>query len=232
MRNIKATADSEAGVMPSTELIEAMGKYNEELVNAGIMLSGEGIKPSSQGVRVAFEGEDRTVTNGPFANPNEIVAGFWIWQVKDMDEAIAWVKRAPTRCSAPVKSRSAQRSRRPTSAPSLPRRCRSKRNAYATAWKAASRPRARLSSCNRAQRLLDPATSRWRMRTPTGILPLCQPQPRLCPALADRRWKPAGKALPPATGFADWPKRASIRSQKAHVSARKGLALGKTSRIC
>ena len=92
---IKATADSEAGVMPSTELIEAMGKYNEELVNAGIMLSGEGIKPSSQGVRVAFEGEDRTVTNGPFANPNEIVAGFWIWQVKDMDEAIAWVKRAP-----------------------------------------------------------------------------------------------------------------------------------------
>lgn len=92
---IKATEDSEAGIMPSMELIAAMGAYNEELVNAGIMLSGEGLKPTSQGARVVFDGDGRTVVNGPFANHNEIVAGYWMWQVKDMDEAIEWVKRAP-----------------------------------------------------------------------------------------------------------------------------------------
>ncbi len=92
---IKATADSEAGVMPSTELIEAMGAYNEELVNAGVMLAGEGLHPSSNGKRVAFDGEQRTLIDGPFEATSELVSGFWIWQVEDMDEAVEWVKRAP-----------------------------------------------------------------------------------------------------------------------------------------
>ena len=92
---VKATRDSEAGIMPSTELLEAMGKYNEELVNAGIMLAGEGLKPSSQGKRVAFDGPSRTIIDGPFAEARELVAGFWLWEVKDMAEAVAWVKRCP-----------------------------------------------------------------------------------------------------------------------------------------
>ncbi len=93
---VKATEDSERGVMPSTELLEAMGKFNEELVNAGIMLNGDGRKPSSAGKRVAFDGPSRTVIDGPFAETRELVAGYWIWEVKDMDEAVAWVKRCPT----------------------------------------------------------------------------------------------------------------------------------------
>ncbi len=92
---VKATRDSEAGILPSTELLEAMGKYNEELVNAGIMLAGEGLKPSSQGKRVVFDGASRTVIEGPFAETRELVAGFWLWKVKDMAEAVAWVKRCP-----------------------------------------------------------------------------------------------------------------------------------------
>ena len=92
---VKATDDSEQGVMPPSELLEAMGKYNEELVNAGIMLAGEGLKPSKVGKRVAFDGPSRTVIDGPFAETRELVAGYWIWQVKDMDEAVAWVKRCP-----------------------------------------------------------------------------------------------------------------------------------------
>ena len=92
---VKATADSEAGMMPSTELLMAMGQFNEELVKAGIMLAGEGLQPSAKGKRVAFDGPSRTVIDGPFANTNELVAGFWLWQVKDMDEALAWVKRCP-----------------------------------------------------------------------------------------------------------------------------------------
>jgi hypothetical protein len=92
---VKATNDSEAGVMPSTELLEAMGKYNEELVNAGVMQAGEGLHPSSKGKRVVFDGASRTVVDGPFAAINELVAGFWIWQVKDMAEAVEWVKRCP-----------------------------------------------------------------------------------------------------------------------------------------
>ena len=92
---VKATADSEAGTMPSTALLEAMGKYNEALVNAGIMVSGEGLKPSSQGKRVAFEGANRTTIDGPFGVTRELVAGFWLWQVKDMAEALEWVKRCP-----------------------------------------------------------------------------------------------------------------------------------------
>ena len=92
---VKATNDSEAGVMPSTELLTAMGAYNEELVNAGIMKAGEGLHPSSKGKRVAFDGPSRTVIDGPFAETKELVAGFWLWEVKDMDEAVEWVKRCP-----------------------------------------------------------------------------------------------------------------------------------------
>lgn len=92
---VKATADSEAGVMPPTEMFEAMMKFNEELVNAGVMVTGEGLHPSAKGKRVAFDGPRRTVIDGPFAHTNELVAGFWIWQVKDMDEAVEWVKRCP-----------------------------------------------------------------------------------------------------------------------------------------
>jgi hypothetical protein len=92
---VKATAESEAGQMPGTELIEAMGRYNEELVKAGIMLGGDGLKPSSKGVRVKFSGKDRTVVDGPFAETKELIAGYWIWQVQSMDEAIEWVRRCP-----------------------------------------------------------------------------------------------------------------------------------------
>lgn len=92
---VKATDDSEAGVMPPTELFEAMMKFNEELVNAGVMLGGDGLKPSSMGKRVAFDGPSRTVIDGPFAETRELVAGYWIWQVKDMAEAVEWVKRCP-----------------------------------------------------------------------------------------------------------------------------------------
>jgi hypothetical protein len=94
---VKATKDTEAGVLPSTELFAAMGKFNEELVRAGVMLAGEGIKPSSKGVRVRFSGGNTTVTDGPFTESKELVAGFWLWQVKSMDEAIAWLRRAPFR---------------------------------------------------------------------------------------------------------------------------------------
>lgn len=98
---VKATEESEAGTLPSTELLEAMGKFNEELANAGIMLSGDGLKPSSQGKRVAFDGPGRTVVDGPFAETRELVAGYWIWEVRDMDEAVAWVKRCPNPMSGP-----------------------------------------------------------------------------------------------------------------------------------
>ncbi|WP_375767486.1 YciI family protein [Archangium gephyra] len=92
---VKATKDSEAGVMPSTEMLTEMGKYNEELVKAGIMLAGEGLHPSSKGARVRFSGPKRTVIDGPFTETKELVAGFWMWQVKSMEEAIEWVKRCP-----------------------------------------------------------------------------------------------------------------------------------------
>src|SRR3954462_5688885 len=92
---VKASKDSEAGKMPSQELLAAMGEYNEELVKAGIMLSGEGLQPSSKGARVRFSGSKRTVTDGPFAETKELIAGFWLWQVKSKQEAIDWVKRAP-----------------------------------------------------------------------------------------------------------------------------------------
>lgn len=92
---IKATADSEAGVMPSEELLTEMGQYNEELVKAGIMLAGEGLKPSTEGVRVYFTGKERNVVDGPFTETKELIAGFWIWQVKSMAEAVEWAKRCP-----------------------------------------------------------------------------------------------------------------------------------------
>ena len=98
---VKATRDSEAGIMPPTELLEAMGKYNEQLVNAGIMLDGEGLKPSVEGKRVAFDGPSRTVIDGPFAETRELVAGFWMWEVKDLAEAVEWVKRCPNPMPGP-----------------------------------------------------------------------------------------------------------------------------------
>ena len=98
---VKATEDSEQGVLPSTELLEAMGKYNEELVNAGIMVGGDGLKPSAEGKRVRFDGPDRTVIDGPFAETRELVAGYWLWEVRDMDEALAWVKRCPNPMPGP-----------------------------------------------------------------------------------------------------------------------------------
>ena len=99
---VKATEDSEAGVMPSTELLQAMGAFNQELVEAGIMLAGDGLKPSSQGKRVAFDGDNRTVSDGPFSATSELVAGYWLWQVKDMDEAVEWVTRCPNPMLGPI----------------------------------------------------------------------------------------------------------------------------------
>jgi hypothetical protein len=90
-----------AGILPTTELLEAMGRYNEELVNAGIMLIADGLKPSSQGKRIAFDGPGRTVIDGPFAETRELAAGFWLWEVKDMNEAVAWVKRCPNPMPGP-----------------------------------------------------------------------------------------------------------------------------------
>ena len=98
---VKATADSEAGLMPTAEMFAAMGRFNEELVEAGIMQAGEGLKPSAEGKRVAFDGASRTVIDGPFPQTRELVAGFWLWQVKDLDEAVAWVKRCPNPMPGP-----------------------------------------------------------------------------------------------------------------------------------
>ena len=92
---VKADKNSEAGVMPSTELLTAMGKFNEEMVKAGVMLAGEGLHPTSKGARIKYSGKERTVTNGPFAVTNDLIAGFWLIQVKSQDEAVAWMKRAP-----------------------------------------------------------------------------------------------------------------------------------------
>ena len=92
---VKATRDSEAGVLPSEKLLTAMGNFNEELVKAGVMLAGEGLHPSSKGKRIRFSGEKRTVIDGPFAETKELIAGFWLWQVRSMDEAVEWVKRCP-----------------------------------------------------------------------------------------------------------------------------------------
>ena len=97
---VKATKDSEAGLMPSTEMLSAMGKYNEELVKAGVMKSGDGLKPTSHGKRVHFDGRNRTVKDGPFP-VNETIAGYWIWDVKDMADAVAWAKKCPNPMPGP-----------------------------------------------------------------------------------------------------------------------------------
>jgi hypothetical protein len=98
---VKATADSEAGTLPTTADLEAMARFNEELMKAGVMVSGEGLKPSREGKRVAFDGASRTVIDGPFAATNELVAGFWLWEVKDMAEAVEWVRRCPNPMPGP-----------------------------------------------------------------------------------------------------------------------------------
>ncbi len=98
---VKATADSEAGQMPSTELMEEMGRFNEALAEAGLLLAGEGLHPSAKGRRVRFDGTGRTVIDGPFPATAELVAGFWIWKVKDMEEAVAWVRRCPNPMPGP-----------------------------------------------------------------------------------------------------------------------------------
>ena len=98
---VKATRDSEAGAMPAPELLEAMGRFNEELADAGVLVSGEGLHPSAKGKRVAFDGPGRRVIDGPFAATNEVVAGFWLWQVQDMDEALEWAKRCPNPMPGP-----------------------------------------------------------------------------------------------------------------------------------
>jgi hypothetical protein len=92
---VKASKESEAGQMPSEKILSDMGRFNEELVKAGVMLAGEGLRPSSSGKRMRFSGADRTVTDGPFAETKDLIAGFWLWQVKSMDEALEWLKRAP-----------------------------------------------------------------------------------------------------------------------------------------
>jgi hypothetical protein len=92
---VKADKNSEAGILPSKEIFEKMGKYNEELVKAGVMLAGEGLQSSAKGKRIKFSGDKRTVTDGPFAETKELIAGFWLWQVRSMDEAVEWLKRAP-----------------------------------------------------------------------------------------------------------------------------------------
>ena len=102
---VKASKDSEAGVLPSTELLTNMGKFNEELVKAGVMLAGEGLKPSSAGKRITFTAGKPTVTDGPFAETKELVAGFWIWQVRNIEEAVEWLKRSPFGPGAEVEIR-------------------------------------------------------------------------------------------------------------------------------
>jgi hypothetical protein len=92
---VKADKDSEAGIMPSEDILTKMGAYNEELVKAGVMLAGEGLHPSRKGLRIRFSGAERTITDGPFAETKELLAGFWLWQVKSFDEAVEWLKRAP-----------------------------------------------------------------------------------------------------------------------------------------
>lgn len=98
---VKATEDSEQGALPTPELIEAMGKYNEDLIKAGVMVGGDGLKPSSNAKRVAFDGASRTVIDGPFAETRELVAGYWLWEVRDMAEAVEWVKRCPNPMPGP-----------------------------------------------------------------------------------------------------------------------------------
>jgi hypothetical protein len=98
---VKATEDSEKGILPTSDLLEAMGKFNQELINAGILRAGDGLKPSSAGKRIAFDGPARTVIPGPFPATRELVAGFWLWEVKDLAEAVAWAERCPNPMPGP-----------------------------------------------------------------------------------------------------------------------------------
>ena len=102
---VKASKDSEAGILPSTELLTNMGKFNEELVKAGVMLAGEGLQPSSKGKRITFTGAKPTITDGPFTETKELIAGFWLWQVRSMEEAVEWLKRSPFGPGAEVEIR-------------------------------------------------------------------------------------------------------------------------------
>jgi len=102
---VKASKESEAGILPSTELLTSMGKFNEELVKAGVMLAGEGLHPSSKGKRITFTGAKPTITDGPFAETKELIAGFWLWQVRSMEEAVEWLKRSPFGAGAEVEIR-------------------------------------------------------------------------------------------------------------------------------
>ena len=102
---VKANKDSEAGILPSTELLTNMGKFNEELVKAGVMLAGEGLQPSSKGKRITFTGAKPTITDGPFTETKELIAGFWLWQVRSMEEAVEWLKRSPFGPGAEVEIR-------------------------------------------------------------------------------------------------------------------------------
>src|SRR6266481_1036370 len=102
---VKANKDSEAGIMPTEQILTAMGKYNEELVKAGVMLAGEGLHPSSKGKRIKFSGGKQTVTDGPFTETKELIAGFWLWQVRSMEEAVEWLKRSPFGPEAEVEIR-------------------------------------------------------------------------------------------------------------------------------
>jgi len=126
---VKANKDSEAGVLPDEKILTEMGQFNEELVKAGVMLAAEGLQPSSKGARVKFSGEKRTVIDGPFAETKELVAGFWLWQVKSKDEAIEWLKRAPFDGGTEVEIR--QVFEAGTSAPSSLRNSGSRKNACA-----------------------------------------------------------------------------------------------------
>lgn len=136
---VKATGDSEAGRLPAPELLEAMMAFNEELVKAGLMLAGEGLKPSSAGKRVAFDGASRTVLDGPFAETKELIAGYWLWQVKDMGEAVAWVKRCPTPCRDPARSRFGRSTRWTTSPKWPPRKWRQAKRVCGKSWAAPER---------------------------------------------------------------------------------------------
>jgi len=119
---VKASAESERGIMPGTELLTEMGRYNEELVKAGVMLDGEGLHPTSRAKRIKFDGAKRTIIDGPFAETKELVAGYWLWQVKSMDEAVEWLKRAPFDGGTEVTRRTRRpRARRRRARPS--RRC-------------------------------------------------------------------------------------------------------------
>ena len=136
---VKANKDSEAGVMPSQKLLEDMGKFNEELAKAGVMLAAEGLHPSSKGKRVKFSGGKTTVTDGPFTETKELIAGFWLWQVRSMDEAIEWLKRSPFDGGAEIEIRPS--SKPTTSVPNSPPNSASKKTASASKSKRSQKPR-------------------------------------------------------------------------------------------